>query len=622
MGGRGVRKVTTILLFACMLSALQGTASAADAGTDATAESSEYRMQQVPQPHYASAQAYNHYLLGQLLEISGRLPEALEQYRLAVVHDPGVPYLHLVLSSAQARMFNIRGAISQAEASVEIDPSFADGYIYLGLLHRMLGEFEQSEAALKNAVSADPKRIDAYIELSRVLLLQSRDKDAESVFQMMITNMPENPAGYFEMGRVYFDKRLIEKAEPYLRKAIEKDPAFFPAAFTLSEGLELQTRFKEAIKVLEALHRYIGDDQDLMMRLGRLAFKSGDSAGADRYFDHLRRSAYSEVETRLKLAAFYMEEGERELAMKELDSLYRQFPEKDSVRYWKGLAHEELKQYEAAYRLYEKMPRSSGLHADSMAHAAYCQLKMGHPQRAIKMLKPFIDTEDPSPLSFYVLSQAWGEVEDKSEGISFFGDLLKKYPDNLDVVEALSALQEKAGDVEGARRTVESVLSGARLAPVDRERMMLLIAMILERAGSSDGALAMAREVLRLNPDSPEALNFVGYTMAEKGTDLPTAEAMVKRALLFKPSSGYITDSLGWVYFMTGQYDKAIGLLERADKLSPEEPEILAHVGDTLVKLKRPGEAIEKYRKALKCKPDKKIREELTGKIRELEGSR
>ena len=100
--------------------------------------------EQVPVPgqhRIVSAQAYTHYLHGRIRELGGDLKGALEHYRLAVVYDAFSPYLHLVISDVQARLLNFKAAIAQAEASVELDPAYTDGYLQLGLLFRILGEY-------------------------------------------------------------------------------------------------------------------------------------------------------------------------------------------------------------------------------------------------------------------------------------------------------------------------------------------------------------------------------------------------------------------------------------------------------------------------------------------------
>ena len=67
------------------------------------------------------------------------------------------------------------------------------------------------------------------------------------------------------------------------------------------------------------------------------------------------------------------------------------------------------------------------------------------------------------------------------------------------------------------------------------------------------------RASLERDADNPHALNFIGYTWAERGENLEEAEALIARALELSPDDGYITDSLGWVYFMRAQGLKQTG---------------------------------------------------------------
>ena len=68
--------------------------------------------------------------------------------------------------------------------------------------------------------------------------------------------------------------------------------------------------------------------------------------------------------------------------------------------------------------------------------------------------------------------------------------------------------------------------------------------------------------MIRLDPKNANALNYLGYTYADLGTNLDEAEKLIKEALNYKPDDGYITDSLGWVYYKKGLYENAVEMLE------------------------------------------------------------
>ena len=77
---------------------------------------------------------------------------------------------------------------------------------------------------------------------------------------------------------------------------------------------------------------------------------------------------------------------------------------------------------------------------------------------------------------------------------------------------------------------------------------------------------------------------------------------MIEKALEAKPDSGYIIDSLGWVYFQKGKYDEALKYLEKAASLVPNDPTIFEHLGDVYFKKGMYKESIEMYEKALTFK--------------------
>ncbi len=124
-----------------------------------------------------------------------------------------------------------------------------------------------------------------------------------------------------------------------------------------------------------------------------------------------------------------------------------------------------------------------------------------------------------------------------------------------------------------------------------------------ERAGNWPAAEADFREALALEPDQPLVLNYLGYSMVEKHTDLDEALGMIERASKAEPDDGYITDSLGWVLYRLGRYEEAVKPMLRAVELTPDDPVINDHLGDVLWKVGRIREAEFQWRRALSFGP-------------------
>ena len=88
-----------------------------------------------------------------------------------------------------------------------------------------------------------------------------------------------------------------------------------------------------------------------------------------------------------------------------------------------------------------------------------------------------------------------------------------------------------------------------------------------ERLDDWPAAEADFREALELNPDQPQVLNYLGYSLVEHQQNLDEALAMIERAVAAQPQAGYIVDSLGWALYRLGRYDEAVGHMERAAEL-------------------------------------------------------
>lgn len=123
-------------------------------------------------------------------------------------------------------------------------------------------------------------------------------------------------------------------------------------------------------------------------------------------------------------------------------------------------------------------------------------------------------------------------------------------------------------------------------------------------------------KALDLDPNEPDVLNYLGYSWVEKGEHLDRARDMIEKAVAQRPTDGFIVDSLGWVYFRTGQYAKAVETLERAIELVPDDATVNDHLGDALWAVGRQDEARFQWNRALVFNPEPDLKAELESKLK------
>jgi len=143
----------------------------------------------------------------------------------------------------------------------------------------------------------------------------------------------------------------------------------------------------------------------------------------------------------------------------------------------------------------------------------------------------------------------------------------------------------------GAADAYQRALDLAGPLATDRWTLLLLKASSLEAADRWPEAKSDLEAALKLAPDQPLILNFLGYAKLERGEDLDNAEAMIRKASELAPDDASITDSLGWAQYKRGRVDEGIETLQRAAVADPAQAEIREHLGDALYDAGRKFEA-------------------------------
>lgn len=207
------------------------------------------------------------------------------------------------------------------------------------------------------------------------------------------------------------------------------------------------------------------------------------------------------------------------------------------------------------------------------------------------------------------------EVGEHEKARQILSDLFTQYND----VESLIRI----GDLYRTEENYKDALSwynkaanhiGAKI-PEDYWHLLYARGMTYERQGDWNKAEADLKAALIYRPDHPYLLNYLGYGWADQGKHLDEALKMIERAVTLRPSDGYITDSLGWVYFMRGNYKESIPYLERAVELLPYDSTINDHLGDAYWYVGRKAEARFQWERAYNYAEDDKLKTALTDKM-------
>lgn len=172
--------------------------------------------------------------------------------------------------------------------------------------------------------------------------------------------------------------------------------------------------------------------------------------------------------------------------------------------------------------------------------------------------------------------------------------------------EAARSFQAEAELLQSLGQSGEALLVlDAGIQQTGSLSLLYTRALVRADGGQIEAATADLETILADDNDNVQALNALGYMLADSNRDLPRARKLIERALVMRPDDPAIRDSLGWVLFRLGELDRARELLASAYADYPD-PEVAAHLGEVMWRQGDISAAREFLREALRQHPQSK----------------
>ncbi len=222
-------------------------------------------------------------------------------------------------------------------------------------------------------------------------------------------------------------------------------------------------------------------------------------------------------------------------------------------------------------------------------------------------IEAYDSVSETSPLSYAASvrkAQVLHRQEQQEQAFGLLGSLADDDPERTDALIELGNLLRRDELYERAEKAYSQAIE--RIAAPTQEHWSLFYSrgIAYERTKRWSEAEADFLFALELQPEQPFVLNYLGYSWVDQGENLDQAEDMLNRAVKARPDDGFIVDSLGWVHYRLGDYEKAVEQLERAVELQPGDPVINDHLGDAYWRVGREREASFQWRRALTLEPE------------------
>lgn len=215
------------------------------------------------------------------------------------------------------------------------------------------------------------------------------------------------------------------------------------------------------------------------------------------------------------------------------------------------------------------------------------------------------------------LAFALDELNKKEEAVTILNKLAASFPQHTDHYVTLGDIFRRHNQYREAVTAYSSALKTLG-NNITEEHWPILFArgISYERSGEWEKAEQDFQSALKIYPDQPDVLNYLGYSWLVQGKKLDEAKKMLEQAISERPEDPHIIDSMGWAFYMLGDYENALKYMEDAVDRMPHDPTVNDHLGDVLYRIGRKTEAKFQWERALTFGPEEDDRKRIEQKLK------
>jgi len=627
-----------------------------------TAGFSSLLAQPASAPKVDKASAYYHYTLAHMYAEQASMfgnrgdfvNKAIENYKEAIKADPTAAMLSEELSDLYIQSGRLRDAQTDAEEVLKQNPNDLNAHRLLArIFTRMVGDGRSGkidENMLRRAIdqyqkitALAPQDTSAWLMLARLYKASDNSVDSQKAYNKVLAIEPDNEDALTGLALVYSDLGDNRKAAELLKALADKNPTPRSLA-ALAAAYEQMRDFKAAAGVLS---RMLGanppNEKEVKRNLAQDLMLAQDYPAALMVFNELVADDPADSQSFLRISQIYRQERDFNKAREANDKAKALEPNSVEIRYNEvNILEAEDRTAEAtkllkdiltstAKRNYNQAERGNrvalldrlaalyrGSDQTEQAVDAYRQLAEVDPTLGPRSAAEVIDT--------YRTGKEFNKAQQEAEAAA------KKFPDDKMIRITHDSLVAEMGKVDEAAADLKKMLTGKddrdlyiSLANIyekgqrwddmakaldaaeklsesneDKEGVWFMRGAMWERRKRLDMAEAEFRKVLKLDPESAGAMNYLGYMLADANIRLDESLRLITQALDREPGNGAYLDSLGWVQYRLGRLEDAAKNLQRALDKTPRDPTVHDHMADVLMKQSKVKEAVAQWEASLK----------------------
>ncbi len=550
--------------------------------------------------------ARDHFTAGMFYQLDAQHDKALIEFYEALLYDSSSYAIYNRIAENHMALGRYKSALQYLNKSLALDAKEPETYRFAADCHYRLKNDTLAMKSLNKVLTLDP-----YDDNSRtmLILLYRKNNDQTGLaeqYEQMIRLFGLNEDWVIEASKIHLRNGQFDDALNLFTAYLEYDSTSTQILFNTGAAYEIKNEIDAAIDYYYRAIKISPESENIAEQIFRLCRQKGEWDRIIQLFNPFLK--YDLIVYRLALSEANLQKEQLKEARGLLKPLLTRNPVPPKTYEILGRIDMEENQLVQAVENFQMAINLEPQMPITWIYLGFALTDMDSLEAAEKNYRNALKYFPNNPYMLSLHGISLSRLDRDEEALKPFSKAVELDPDNVNTIVSYAITLNRMS------RNTEAIAAFEQALDADSTNLTALtsLGMLYDQLKMYEKCDSLYVKALEIYPDNDLLLNNYSYSLSERGLQLEYALGLAKRAVAAQPENGAYLDTIGWIYYKLGNYEKALEYIKLSIENREESAVVIEHLGDVYQKLGYIDEAKIYWRRALQMDNDN---EELKRKI-------